>query len=273
MSTPLTWPGGLTDPTARPITLLAAAWRAMTPKHAFYTFLLCTAWSVIEVVSATSNFSRDVSWGPPLNSFLSMQFNGFAVMFAVLIADGASRPPLHRWWPYVLAVVVGVALATTLFWFVSQRVFTIPSAIQVRGLPEGFDTIVFRHSTSRLAICGLAAYVYVCWRFAGQRLAALRAVQLERVATEKRVLETRLAFTQSRVAPQFLSNTLMQIERLYEIDAPAGDRVLKELILYLRAAIPQIDNPASTVAREFQLTNAYLNIVGLQSKSYKIALA
>ena len=37
-----------------------------------------------------------------------MQFNGFAVLFAVLIADHASPLPLRRWWPYVLAVFVGV---------------------------------------------------------------------------------------------------------------------------------------------------------------------
>src|ERR1700676_5748914 len=71
---------------------------------------------------------------------------------------------------------------------------------------------------------------------------------------------------QARVEPQFLRDALTQVERLYDIDAQAADRVLKKLIAYLRAAIPQIGDPASTLAREIQLTNAYLNIVGMRSK-------
>jgi LytS/YehU family sensor histidine kinase len=95
-------------------------------------------------------------------------------------------------------------------------------------------------------------------------------VQLERADVEKRVLESRLAAMQARVEPQFLRNTLAQVEHLYDIDAQAADRVLKELIGYLRAAIPQIRDPASTLAREVQLANAYLNIVGTQSKDWLV---
>jgi LytS/YehU family sensor histidine kinase len=75
---------------------------------------------------------------------------------------------------------------------------------------------------------------------------------------------------QARVEPQFLRNTLAQVERLYDINAQAADRVLKELIAYLRAAIPQVRDPASTLAKEIQLANAYVNIVGIQSKDWLV---
>jgi len=201
-----------------------------------------------------------------LNNVLSMQFNGFAVMLAVLVADRASPPSSRRWWPYVVAVVVGIAVGTTVFWLVSQRLFFIPSYWQLRGVAEGFDTIAFRHGVARLLICSLATYVYVSQRWGAHRLAALRTVQIERAEAEKRVLQSQLAAVQARIEPQFLRDTLAQVERLYEIDAPAGDRMLKELTTYLRAAIPQIRDPASTVAREVRLTSAYLNIIGLQSR-------
>jgi LytS/YehU family sensor histidine kinase len=161
---------------------------------------------------------------------------------------------------------VGVVVATPLFWLVSQRLFFIPSAFQLAGVPEGFDTIVFRHATSRLVICGLATYVYVSHRFSAQRLAALRIVQLERAAAERRVLESRLTAMQARVEPQFLLDTLAQVERLYDIDARAADRVLKELTAYLRAVIPPAGDSASTVATEIRLANTFLNIVGLRSR-------
>jgi hypothetical protein len=263
---PLAEPAGPVEPASGLASLVARGWRAMTLQHAAYTFLFCAAWSAVETISHMAHFPHLPAWTPTINNFLSMQLNGFAVMFAVLVADGASPAPSRRWWPYVPAVIAGVVLATTLFWYLSQRVFMIPGAYQPGGLPESFRTMAFRHSTSRLAICGLATYVYVCWRFAGQRVAALRTVQLERAASEKRLLETQSSYMQDRVGPKFLIDSLGQVQRLYEIDAPAADRLLKELTLYLRAAIPLPDNPASTVAREMQLTNAYLNIAGLRSQ-------
>jgi LytS/YehU family sensor histidine kinase len=56
------------------------------------------------------------------------------------------------------------------------------------------------------------------------------------------------------------------VERLYDIDAEAADCVLKDLTVYLRAAVPQTHDPTSTIAREIRLTNAFLNIVGMRSK-------
>ncbi len=248
---------------SRSIAFVTAAWRAATPKHFLYTFVLALAWSGFLIATQTSYFARPVPLGPALNGILTMQFNGFAVLFAVLLADHASPPPFRRWSLYVLAVVVGAFVGSTLLWFVTQRLFEIRTAY---GFPEPFDTYLYRHGTHALVVCGMVTFIYVWRRWATARLTALRAVQLERARVEKRVLESRLAAMQARVEPQFLRNTLAQVERLYDIDAQAADRVLKELIIYLRAAIPQIRDPVSTVAREIRLTNAFLNIVSLQSK-------
>jgi hypothetical protein len=258
-------PGALHGAVARSLSFVGAAWRDLTWKRAVYTLLLCAAWSAIEVAAATSNFSRWLAWSPIINNVLSMQLNGFAVMLAVLVADRGSPPGMRRWWPYVVAVIVGVLVGTTLFWILSQRVFTIPSASQARGLPEGFGSIVFRHLANRMFVCGLATFAYVSHRFSAQRVAALRAVQIDRARDERRVLEARLAAMQGRVDPRFLLATLAQVERLYDVDARAADRMLKELTEYLRAAIPPLGNSASTVAREVRLANAFLNITAVQS--------
>ena len=251
---------------SRPIVFVAAAWRAATWKHLLYTSLLCLAWSGAIIATQTAYFAESVPLRPALNAILTMQFNGFAVLLGVLIADRASPLPLRRWGPYVLAVLVGVTVGSSLLWLVSQRLLGITSAYQTGGMPEGYDTFFFRHAVHGLVYCGLATCVYVCRRWAAHRLTALRVVQLQRSETEKRVLEARLATMQARVEPQFLWNTLSQVERLYESDAPAADRMLKELTTYLRAAIPQTRDPSSTVGREIQLTNAFLNIVDLRLK-------
>jgi histidine kinase len=250
---------------SKSITFITAAWRAATPKHFFYTFVLALAWSGLMDATQTSFWARSVPVGPHLNGILTMQLNGFAVLLAVLVADHASRPPLRRRWPYIVAVFVGVGVGSTLLWFVTQHLFEIRTAYR---FPEPFDTYLYRHGTHAFVVCGLVTFIYVSRRWTSDRLAALRTVQLERTQVEKRVLESRLAATQARVEPQFLRDTLAQVERLYDIDAQAADRVLKELITYLRAAIPQVGDPASTLAREIRLANAYLNIVGTQSKDW-----
>ena len=260
-------PAAFGNAASNAIAFVTAAWRAATPKHFLYTFVLALAWSGFLNATQTSFWTRSFSWGPHLNGIMTMQFNGFAVLLAVLVADHASPPPLRRWWLYVLAVVVGAVVGSSLLWFVTQRLFEIRT---VYAFPEPFETYLYRHGTHAVEVCGMVTFIYVSRRWASARLAALRAVQLERADVEKRVLESRLAAMQARVEPQFLRDTLAQVERLYDIDAQAADRVLKELIAYWRAAIPQVRDPASTLAKEIQLANAYLNIVGTQSKDWLV---
>jgi LytS/YehU family sensor histidine kinase len=69
---------------------------------------------------------------------------------------------------------------------------------------------------------------------------------------------------QARVEPQFLFNTLSQVERLYEADPPRGGQMLDDLIAYLHAAMPRMRDTSSTVAQEVALVRAYLEIVKLQ---------
>jgi hypothetical protein len=252
---------------SKSIAFVTAAWRAATPKHFLYTFVLALAWSGFLHATQSSYWARQMPWGPQLNGLLTMQFNGFAVLLAVLVADHASPPPLRRWWLYVLAVVIGAFVGSSLLWFVTQRLFEIRTSY---AFPEPFETYLYRHGTHAVEVCGMVTVIYVSRRWASARLAALRAVQLERADVEKRVLESRLAAMQARVEPQFLRNTLSQVEHLYDIDAQAADRVLKELIAYLRAATPQFRDPGSTLAKEIQLANAYLNIIGTRSKDWLV---
>ncbi|HEX7328970.1 MAG TPA: histidine kinase [Casimicrobiaceae bacterium] len=69
---------------------------------------------------------------------------------------------------------------------------------------------------------------------------------------------------QARVEPQFLFNTLLQVERLYELDARLAAQMMDELIAYLRAAMPRMRDTSSTVAQEIELVRAYLAIVRLR---------
>ena len=88
--------------------------------------------------------------------------------------------------------------------------------------------------------------------------------ELERIQQSKRALESRLQTMQARIEPQFLFNTLAQVERLYELDPALAGRMLDDLIDYLRAAMPRMRDTSSTLTQEIDLARAYLDIVKIR---------
>ena len=52
---------------------------------------------------------------------------------------------------------------------------------------------------------------------------------------------------------------------MYETDARTADLMLRDLIIYLRAAIPRVRQPVSTVAQEIELAQAWSNTLGRAS--------
>lgn len=239
---------------------VAAAWRAMTVKHLAYTSAFGLAWAMFVIVFATG-FLVHFQLQPSVNAILSMQFNGFAVLFAVLIADQASPPERRRYWPYAVAVTAGVLVGTLLVSVLTQRVLglAVGASYRASGPDEQFRAFFFRHAMHAFVVFGMVTCIYVSHRWAAHRTRVLRRIQLDQAEMEKSLLESRLAAMQAQVEPGFLRQTLERVERTYEIDARAGDRMLRDLIIYLRAAIPRIRHPMSTLAQEIALAEAYLN--------------
>lgn len=240
---------------------VAAAWRAMTPRRIVYMSVFCLAWSLVVIVMSTSFLAR-FALQPSLNAILSMQFNGFAVLFTVLIADQVSPPACRRHWPYVVAVIAGVLLGTLLVSLLTQRVLGLSVGYRASGPDEQFRAFFFRHATHAFVIFGLATCVYVSHRWAAHRVGVLRAVQLDHAEAEKRLLDSHLASMQAQLEPGVLRQALDGVERMYETNARAADVMLRDLTVYLRAAIPRVRDPVSTVAQEIALAEAYLNSLG-----------
>ena len=67
-------------------------------------------------------------------------------------------------------------------------------------------------------------------RAARKTAQVLHDAELHRIRRSRLALESRLQAMQARVEPQFLFNTLAQVERLYEVDPALGARMLDDLI-------------------------------------------
>ncbi len=90
---------------------------------------------------------------------------------------------------------------------------------------------------------------------------AFQSAQREQAAIAREVLESRLTAMQAQVEPQFLFDSLVDIEELYRKDPSRAATDLDRLITYLRVALPRLREPGSTIEAEIELVRAYLAVV------------
>jgi hypothetical protein len=83
----------------------------------------------------------------------------------------------------------------------------------------------------------------------------------ERESLKRQVSEAKMQMMQAQVEPHFLFNTLASIDHLIETDPPRASIMQKNLIQYLRAALPQMRENATDLGREVDLVSAYLEIL------------
>ena len=83
----------------------------------------------------------------------------------------------------------------------------------------------------------------------------------ERESLKRQVSEAKMQMMQAQVEPHFLFNTLASIDHLIETDPPRASIMQKNLIQYLRAALPQMRENVTDLGRETDLVRAYLEIL------------
>ncbi|HEX6794370.1 MAG TPA: histidine kinase, partial [Casimicrobiaceae bacterium] len=209
-------------------------------------------------------------WAVVAEVAIGDQLRAFCLLVAVVIANSAADggyPPRKA---YVLAALVGCVVGVVVdeaFGWLWRAVFETGPPPPGRPWLQGYASLVFRPLfalTHWLLIGSAAVFLYAGRRAALRTAERLRAAELDRIRRSKLSLESRLQAMQARVEPQFLFNTLVQVERLYDLDAELAARMLDDLIAYLRAAMPLMRDTSSTVAQEFELARAYLDIVRLR---------
>jgi len=99
----------------------------------------------------------------------------------------------------------------------------------------------------------------------GKRRAETRARAASATAAEeglkRQLAEAQLKMMQAQVEPHFLFNTLASVDYLIETDPARASTMQKNLIQYLRAALPQMREGSTTVGKEVALVRSYLEIL------------
>jgi len=204
-----------------------------------------------------------LGWKSGLPSLLLRTLTlGFVAMLAFgLFEQWPKRLPtwLARWVLQVLGVAVAMPLAAFVIYVLSTKAGAPPFWADKDRL-EGF----FGLSMLFLLLAPWAALAaLVRQKDALARHQAL-AFDLERSELERQASDARLHLLQAQVAPHFLFNTLANVQALVDAGSPQASAVLRSLIAYLRAAVPRLHEPATTLGQELQLVQAYLELMHMR---------
>ncbi len=86
----------------------------------------------------------------------------------------------------------------------------------------------------------------------------------ERGELERKATDARMRLLQAQVQPHFLFNTLANVRELVDSGSPQASAVLNNLIAYLRAAVPRLQDPFTTIGQEVELVRAYLELMHMR---------
>jgi hypothetical protein len=94
------------------------------------------------------------------------------------------------------------------------------------------------------------------------RLDSAKAAQRE---ARRRLAYGQLKAMQARINPKFLFDMLDAVRRAYESDAERAERLLDELVAFLRAALPRLQDASSSVPREAETVRALARLHALSA--------
>ncbi len=190
------------------------------------------------------------------NTYLDLLVTALAVGYTSMVLFTIAGNIRQRLFPreamQILAIIAGSVLGTILAGFLKGRGFTqmfherLAGVAVSMGLGIGFGGVVLATTILR--------------EKHARDQARIHRAESERHQLEKNILEAKLQLMQAQVEPHFLFNTLANVQHLVETDPASASRMLESLIQYLRAALPQMREGATTLGREIDMARAFLEI-------------
>jgi hypothetical protein len=169
----------------------------------------------------------------------------FALLsLAVGYAEVRERPRELPAPKLALALLLG-SIASALLWYavldvVLRKFLGVGLFIDHVGQQVAWEGRILYHAWMMLFFGGLAVAVEASRRRHGRMLAALRAAELRRAGAQQSLAQVSLGSLQARIDPEFVFGTLSKLERLYASDPAQADRLLDELIAFLRRALADL---------------------------------
>ena len=187
---------------------------------------------------------------------------GFSAMLVFGFFEQIPRR-LPRWLPRWMIQVIAVAVSMPIVTFVIYVMSTETGAPPFWEVPDRMEGYA--------ALTGLGVFLSpwialgsLVWQKEALAREQALALDLARSEADRLALDARLNLLQAQVAPHFLFNTLANVQALVEAGSPKAPDVLKSLVAYLRAAVPRLNDPVTTLGQEVDLVRAYLELMRMR---------
>jgi hypothetical protein len=222
-------------------------WRGTLAYGTLWGFAVLGMESVLQPVDAiTREYAAFVlSLAPQLVAL------GICIAWLAILVE---RTVAWRWLPLVVA---GMAVAAGAAMACGERL--VYPLIGLSVLPRGQDSFsaFCYHAWTALFYGGLLLIGRV-FALHGERVERLLArAELERSRREATLGEVRLQALQGSVEPRLMRDVLSDVQRRQHTDPAGAERLLDELVGFLRLAMPSLRQGASTLAAELALVQAY----------------
>jgi signal transduction histidine kinase len=112
-----------------------------------------------------------------------------------------------------------------------------------------------------LILTGIVVKVVLGGKKRAEKRAQVATATAAEEGLKRQLVEAQLKMMQAQVEPHFLFNTLASVDYLIETDPATASKMQKNLIQYLRAALPQMREGSTTLGKEVQLCRSYLEIL------------
>jgi len=246
-----------------PFAVVRDGLRSIPPWHFAIAVGLSFAWGLANALGWTLGHDSDNFARTSAHFVYEALCPMLLLVLGIGIADAVARDDPAAVAPYAIAAMSAAILGEIMFAATIPFVGLSHCACSMDRWNPGARTANMLPDS--ILICSFVTAGYRFSRRASLRLARLRARELERAQITRRMLESRLQAMQACIEPQFLFDTLGEVERLHATDPRTAARLIDELIIYLRAALPHLRESTSTVAKETELAHAWLNIRRLRN--------
>ena len=227
----------------------------------FATYSLPMAMVSGDGLAASRNWS---DYGETFFGWFVRYLVGFGpVLLALTIADNLPVTGPARIAALAIAIVVGAQLQWPLRCLYEPGTETACADFWASPLLSWHEANGYIMTT--IGFATPIALVYFYRRRDARVAMKLHAAELARADVQRRTLTADLQAMQARVEPTFLLDTLADLGACFDRDRAAGERMLDELIAYLRAALPDMRATSSTLRKELALARAYLEILRLRA--------
>lgn len=252
---------------------IEAQGRSPPPRAARPSWFAGTTWNgvaliaLICIVNGTRRAVRGFGEQSLLEAVLStMQASVAGLMIAVPVSLAVlltwnltpKRPPL-RYPLLALAVAASSLFGTTVQHAVEVLLLCDPPGSCWQG------PMVLVLSWSRYGVLSaLFSAVFVYIRLADESAERAADAERNRARFAQREEEARLRMLQAQIEPHFLFNTLANLAVLIRSDPQRAERMLADLIAWLRATLQRTRETTSTLGDEMALLRSYLDILALR---------